>query len=68
MQIKILFFLIFLVPFAVLGLAEKEVNQKLQTWVSINTVTKFSDHWGFIADAHIRAEGVFEENNFYFLI
>jgi hypothetical protein len=46
---------------------EKVVNQKLQTWVSLNTVTKFSDHWGFIADAHVRWDGFVNENNFYFL-
>ena len=67
MQRKILYFLIIVMPFAVLGQVEKEVNQKLQTWVSINTVTKFSDHWGVIADAHIRDNGFFEDNNFYFL-
>ena len=67
MKRNLLFFLIFVLPMAVSGQTEKEVNQKLQTWVSINTVTKFSEHWGFIADAHIRTEGFIEENNFYFL-
>ncbi|MGL2963965.1 DUF2490 domain-containing protein [Flavobacterium sp. RSB2_4_14] len=46
---------------------EKEVNQKMQTWISLNTVTKFSEHWGFIADAHVRWDGFVEDNNFYFL-
>lgn len=46
---------------------KKEVNQQMQTWVSLNTVTKFSDNWGVAADAHIRENGFFESNNFYFL-
>jgi hypothetical protein len=49
------------------GAAQKEVNQQMQTWVSLNTVTKFSDHWGVVADAHIRENEFFESNNFYFL-
>ena len=46
---------------------EKVVNEQTQTWVSLNTVTKFSDHWGIVADAHIRSNEVFHDNNFYFL-
>lgn len=61
--------LVILLPVVVLGQVhkEKEVNQQMQTWVSLNTVTKFSDHWGVAADAHIRENGFFEDNNFYFL-
>ena len=46
---------------------EKEIHQQTQSWVSINTVTKFSEHWGIIADAHIRANEIFKDNSFYFL-
>jgi hypothetical protein len=49
------------------GVAKKEINQQVQTWVSLNTVTKFAEHWGVAADAHIRENGFFESNNFYFL-
>jgi hypothetical protein len=61
--------LVSLFPFLAFGqtLQTKEVNQQLQTWVSLNTVTKFSDHWGIVADVHIRENGFFESNNFYFL-
>lgn len=60
--------LVLLFPFLIFGQgATKEVNQQVQTWVSLNTVTKFSDHWGIVADAHIRENGFFESNNFYFL-
>ena len=67
MKLKLLIFLSFVLPVAVLGQTEKVVNQKVQTWISINTVTKFSEHWGVSADAHIRTEDFLGENNFYFL-
>ena len=58
--------LVALFPFLMFGqgVTKKEVNQQVQTWVSLNTVTKFSDHWGIAADAHIRENGFFESNNF----
>jgi hypothetical protein len=58
-----------LFPFLIFaqGATKKEVNQQVQTWVSLNTVTKFNEHWGIVADAHIRENGFFESNNFYFL-
>lgn len=61
--------LVVLFPFLIFGqgVTKKEVNQQVQTWVSLNTVTKFSEHWGVAADAHIRENGFFESNNFYFL-
>ena len=46
---------------------KKEVNQQVQTWVSLNTVTKFAEHWGVAADVHIRENELFESNNFYLL-
>jgi len=46
---------------------EKVINQQTQSWVSLNTVTKFGDHWGVVADAHIRSNEIFKDNNFYFL-
>jgi len=49
------------------GAAKKEINQQLQTWVSLNTVTKFSERWGVVADAHIRENGFFESNNYFLL-
>jgi len=63
-KIIVLFF-----PVVVLAQApkQKEINQQFQTWISLNTVTKFSEHWGLVADAHIRENGFFEDNNFYFL-
>jgi hypothetical protein len=61
--------LVSLFPLLVFGQAPqtKEVNKQVQTWVSLNTVTKFSDHWGIVADVHVRENEFFESNNFYFL-
>ncbi|WP_348824486.1 DUF2490 domain-containing protein [Flavobacterium aestuarii] len=60
--------LVLLFPILIFGqAAKKEVNQQIQTWVSLNTVTKFADHWGVVADVHVREDGFFESNNFYFL-
>jgi hypothetical protein len=61
--------LVLFLPFLVVGQTPqtKEVNQQVQTWISLNTVTKFSDHWGIVADVHVRENGFFESNNFYFL-
>lgn len=58
-----------LLPIIVLGQVqtEKVINEQTQTWVSINSVTKFSNHWGVVADAHIRSNEIFHDNNFYFL-
>jgi len=59
--------LIILLPLAVLGQtsSQKEINEQVQTWFSLNTVTKFSDHWGVIADVHIRRNDFLAEDSFY---
>jgi hypothetical protein len=62
-------FLLLFFPFLMVGQSaqKKEINEQMQTWISLNTVTKISDHWGIVADAHIRANEFFDSNNFYFL-
>lgn len=64
-----LIILVLLLPIIALGQTptEKVINEQTQTWVSINSVTKFSEHWGVNADAHIRTNEIFHDNNFYFL-
>lgn len=64
-----LLILIVLSPMIIFGQVqtEKIINQQTQTWVSINTITKFSNHWGIVADAHVRTNDLFKDNNFYFL-
>ncbi|WP_278021041.1 DUF2490 domain-containing protein [Flavobacterium ginsengisoli] len=60
--------LISLLPLCALGQTQKkEINQQLQTWVSINTVTKFADHWGLIGDFHIRRNDFVADPSFYFI-
>lgn len=46
---------------------KKVINQQIQTWVSLNSVTKYSIHWGAVVDAHIRTDDFFSNNNFYFI-
>lgn len=69
MKSNLLKLLFILFPLVLLSqtVKEKEVNQQFQTWVSLNSVTKFSQHWGIAADAHIRTNDFFHDNNFFFL-
>jgi hypothetical protein len=65
-KLKILVFLFPLIAFGQVPM-EKVINQQTQSWISLNTVNKFSEHWGVIADAHIRSNDIFHDNNFYFV-
>ncbi|NIG55134.1 DUF2490 domain-containing protein [Chitinophaga sp. Cy-1792] len=62
-------FLWFLLLTAVPGLAQqkKEINNQLQSWISLNTTFRINDHWGFIGDAHMRRNNFVADNSFYFL-
>jgi len=60
-------FVLFPVVLLAQTVKEKEVNQQFQTWVSLNTVTKFNSHWGVVADVHLRTNDFFQDNNFFFL-
>jgi hypothetical protein len=46
---------------------QKEVNQQFQTWVSLNSVTKFSKNWAIAADVHLRANEFFQDTNFFLI-
>jgi hypothetical protein len=69
MKKEVIKILTFLFPFALIGqtMQEKQVNHQMQTWVSVNTVTKFNEHWGIIADFHERWDDFFKDNDFYFV-
>lgn len=69
MKTSLLKMLFVLFPVVLLAqtVKEKEVNQQFQTWVSLNTVTKFAEHWGVVADVHLRTNDFFQDNNFFFL-
>lgn len=45
---------------------EKEFNDQSQSWVSINSTTRFSKHFGMIADLHMRRTHFAKNASFYF--
>lgn len=45
---------------------KREVNEQVQFWTSINSTTRLSNRWGFVADAHIRRNHFIKNSNFYF--
>lgn len=45
----------------------KEVNIQSQSWFSFNSTTRFTNHWGIIADAHMRRNNFVADPSFYFL-
>lgn len=45
----------------------KTVNDVSQSWTSLNSIIRFSKHWGMIADAHLRRTNFLADPNFYFL-
>ena len=47
-------------------LTHKKINYNTQTWVSINSNIFLDKHWFIIADAHVRNNGFFASNSFYF--
>lgn len=44
----------------------REVTYHNQSWVSINSVMRFSDHWGLMADFHMRKDDFMANDYFYF--
>lgn len=46
---------------------QKSFNHQVQFWTSLNSTMRLSDHWGVIADAHIRRNRFILEPSFYFL-
>ena len=65
----ILKFLLLISPGVVISQAstEKSINHQLQFWTSLNSTVRISDHWGIIADAHIRRNQFLVDPSFYFL-
>lgn len=60
--------LFFLYSFVLNSFAQtKTVNNISQSWTSLNTTIRLSNHWGLIADAHIRRTNFLADPNFYFL-
>lgn len=46
---------------------EKEIDNQVQFWTSINSTWRFSDHWGAMGDFHIRRDDFIKDPNFYFI-
>lgn len=46
---------------------QKQVNQQVQTWFSINSTMHLTEHWGVIADVHVRRNNFLSDPSFYFV-
>jgi hypothetical protein len=58
---------VFVQSIAAQTVQQKEVKQQVQTWVSINSIYRFSERWGAMADIHIRRNDFVQDPSFYFL-
>lgn len=52
---------------AAAGQESKEIHQQAQVWLSLNSTTRVSDHWGAVADFHLRRNDFLQDPSFYFL-
>jgi hypothetical protein len=46
---------------------QKQVNQQVQTWFSINSTMHLTQHWGVMADFHVRRTNFLSDPSFYFV-
>ena len=49
-------------------LAQKKVTDYSQSWYSVSTILRFSDHWGMVGDLHLRLDDFMADNYFYLVI
>lgn len=47
--------------------AAKQLNYHTQSWYAINSTFRLSEHWGTVADFHVRRYGMMDAEHFYFL-
>jgi len=71
-RLKQLCFFLFVLPVCICAQTEEEtptknINQQFQTWISLNTVFQFSNHWSGLADLHIRRSNVVIDPSFNFI-
>lgn len=68
---RIAFFLIFsfvsVGTFAQTKPASKTVNDNFMVWLSINSVYRFTDKWGAVADFHVRRINGVKDPSFWFI-
>ena len=61
-----IFLLLVLPVFSIAQTAsKKEINQQYQFWGSINSVIRFNEHWGVLADFHVRRNNFLADPSFY---
>lgn len=48
-------------------LREREVNEQIQFWTSLNSTTRISDRWAIIGDVHIRRNNGIKDPGFYLI-
>lgn len=63
----ILIFIVLLTHWANAQFPPRQVNEQAQFWTSVNSTIKFNEHWGLVADAHIRRNNFINDPSFYFL-
>lgn len=66
----ILFIAIFLLNMYASGQSvtpEKKVTKYSQSWFSVNSTLRFSDHWGLVGDIHLRRDNFIADDYFYFV-
>ncbi len=65
---RLIIFLVFITTWlSAKAQTEKEINNQVQFWTSINSTWRFTDHWGAMGDFHIRRNNFIQDPNFYFL-
>ncbi|HLO80455.1 MAG TPA: DUF2490 domain-containing protein [Chitinophagaceae bacterium] len=63
----VLFVLMMVNVVAIKSQTKKEVTHHAQTWLSINSTYRFSEHWGILGDFHYRSTIAFKDPRFYFI-
>lgn len=46
---------------------QKEINNQLQSWISLNSNLKFDANWSLLSDFHIRKNDFVNKDSFYFV-
>jgi hypothetical protein len=50
---------------ATFGQQARQVNQQFQTWTSVNSIMRFSNRWGMMADMHMRRNNGVADPSFF---
>ncbi len=71
-RLKNLFFILFFLPVWIYAQTVEEpptknVNQQLQTWISLNSVFQLTNHWSGLADLHMRRSNFVKDPSFNFI-